>query len=106
MTGCFPFSAFVAPDGVLYTRAGGQIAIEAVKIDSNTNRIIYTINGDSRDITDTLNSDEQQTLRQMAPSYQFHSIVAQNKSGIQPYQWVLLGGGMLLVVLLIMRRSD
>lgn len=97
------YSAFTYGDE-LYTRNGGVINISDVKIDSNTGRIIYTLNGDSRDITDTLNADEQTVLRQSSPSFQFNSVVASNLTPIQPYQWVLIGGGVLLVGLLILRR--
>jgi hypothetical protein len=90
--------------GQLYSREGGIINVADVKIDSNTGRIIYTVNGDSRDITDTLTTDEQQTLYQMSPSYQFNSLVPSLQHGIQPYQWVLIGGGVLLTMLLIMTR--
>lgn len=97
------FSAFQY-GGLLYSREGGTISIKDVKIDSNTGRIIYTVNGDSRDITDTLTSDEQTVLYQMAPSYQFDSVVASLKHGIQPAQWLMIGGAVLLTMLLIMRR--
>lgn len=98
------FQAFIY-GGILNTREGAQISVAGVKIDSNTGRIIYTVNGDSRDITDTLNADEQSTLYDMAPSYQFNSFVPSLAHGIQPYQWVLIGGSVLLTMLMIMRRN-
>src|SRR5258708_7596627 len=67
-----PFSAFTAL-GNLYTKNGGVISIQDVRIDSNTGRILYTLNGDTRDITDTLTSDERTVLQQSAPSHQFNA---------------------------------
>lgn len=90
--------------GVLYSKEGGDLTIADIKIDSNTGRIIYTANGDSRDITDTLTSDEQAVLYQTAPSYQFSSFIPEAKSTIQPYEWILMGGGVLVMMLLIMRK--
>lgn len=98
-----PLSAFVYGN-VLNTREGAQIDVSKVKIDSNTGRIIYTVNDDSRDITDTLTTDEQKVLYDMSPSYQFNSFVPSLAHGIQPSQWILIGGGVLLVMLLILTR--
>lgn len=92
-------------NGQLYSKEGGILNLSDLKVDSNTGRIIDTANGDSRDITDTLTSDEQTVVFQMSPSYQFGSVVQTDVHGVQPYQWILIGGAVLLTMLLVVRRS-
>lgn len=92
-------------NGSLYTKEGGVINLADLRVDSNTGRIIDIANGDSRDITDTLTSDEQAVVFQTSASEQFNSFVPEDAQGIQPYQWVLIGGSVLLTMLLIFKRK-